>query len=156
VPSARACFHSVRLDSISLHAPSARRRASPPDEGTRAEEQRWNRRTWISLRCQKAQHRGRARQSALRVGRALEDAVMHVTGALGEVGQIAGPNQQHVDNHWSVVAGHLERETGGRDAGQLRATDTPRAARHAPTSRVATRPAHPLPAPPPASHPYKP
>jgi len=31
---------------------------------------------------QKVQHRGRATQSALRVGRALEDAVMRVTGAL--------------------------------------------------------------------------
>jgi len=43
--------------------------------------------TWISLRCQKAQHDGRATQSALRVGRALEDAVMRVTGALHGAGR---------------------------------------------------------------------
>ena len=46
-----------------------------------------NRRTWMSLRCQKAQHRGRATQSALRVDRALEDEVMLATGALRGAGR---------------------------------------------------------------------
>ena len=53
----------------------------------RTRRPRWNRRTWISLRCQKAQHRGRAMQSALRVDRALEDEVMLATGALRGAGR---------------------------------------------------------------------
>ena len=53
----------------------------------RTRRPRWNRRTWISLRCQKAQHRGRATQSALRVDRALEDEVMLATGALRGAGR---------------------------------------------------------------------
>ena len=41
----------------------------------------------LSLRCQKAQHRGRATQCALRVDRALEDEVMLATGALRGAGR---------------------------------------------------------------------